>query len=387
LIAGWAGAIIALTPGARIAMPTSHPPATVIPMMDRARQYRALRDHLEPALAEALSAGEYGPGAAVAAFEAETAEWLGADHAVACASGADALRLTLLAAGLGPGDQVITPAFAAPAAAAALRQIGAIPVFVDVDPATLTLDPDAAGAALSPATRALLPAHTFGRMADMDSLAALAREHGLLLLEDATHAFGARSGPAPAGGCGLAGALDLGPESPLGGFGDGGLVVTGSAAVAERLRQLRSAGSDEVAGWGSHLDELQAVALRVQLGRLRVHAEARRRAARLYDELLAGIPGIEPLPEAPRGTHAHQRYAVRATVRGTIRERLAAAGIASAAGEAVALHRRPVFADPPPPCPVPVTETAAEEILNLPLFPELTKDEIHTIVDTLRETA
>ena len=368
-------------------MPTSHPPATVIPMMDRARQYRALRDHLEPALAEALSAGEYGPGAAVAAFEAEAAEWLGADHAVACASGADALRLALLAAGLGPGDQVITPAFAAPAAAAAIHHIGATPVFADIDPATLTLDPAAAEATLGPGTRALLPAHTFGRLADMEGLATLAREHGLLLLEDATHAFGARSGSTPAGGFGLAGALDLGPESPLGGFGDGGLVVTGSAAVAERLRKLRSAEADEVAGWGSQLDELQAVALRVQLGRLRVHAEARRRAARLYDELLVEVPGIEPLPTAPRGAHAHQRYAVGAASRSAVRERLAAAGIASAVDQAVALHRSPVFAEPAPPRPVPVAETAAEEILNLPLFPELTKDEIHTIVDTLRETA
>lgn len=367
-------------------MPTSHPPATVIPMMDRARQYRALRDHLEPALAEALSAGEYGPGAAVAAFEAEAAQWLGAEQAVACASGADALRLVLLAAGIGPGDEVVTPAFAAPAAAAAIHHVGATPAFADIDPATLTLEPDAARATLGPRTRALLPAHTFGRMADMEGLVALAREHDLLLLEDATHAFGARAGSTPAGGFGLAGALDLGPESPPGGFGDGGLVITGSAAVAERLRQLRSAEADEVAGWGSHLDELQAVGLRVQLARLRVHAEARRRAARLYHDLLDEIPGIEPLPEAPRGAHAHQRYAVRTAARTTVRERLAAAGIASAVDHAVALHRRPVFADPAPRRPLPAAEAAGDEVLTLPLFPELTKDEIHTIADTLRET-
>ncbi|MGM0412054.1 MAG: DegT/DnrJ/EryC1/StrS family aminotransferase [Pseudomonadota bacterium] len=399
LIPPGAGAIIAATPGARHhadqpphdqRMPPPSPPGrrgdrAVIPLVDRSRQYRVLRDDLEPALAEALAAGAYAPDTNVAAFEAEAARRLGVDHAVACASGADALRLALLAAGLGPGDEVVTPAFAAPAAAAAIHHIGATPVFADIDPATLNLDPAAAEAALTPRTRALLPAHTFGRLADMVSLGALARRRDLFLMEDATHAFGAGADGTAAGGFGRAAAFDLGPESPLGGFGDGGLVATGSATVAEQLRQLRDAGADRVAGWGSRLDELQAVVLRHQLGRLRVYAEARHRAARLYSELLADIPDIEPPAAAPRGTHAHQRYAVRSPSRAAVRERLTAAGIATAVDHAVTLPGRPAFGGREGDWPA--AEAAAETVLSLPLFPELTKDEIHTIVDTLRETA
>ena len=361
----------------------------MIPMVDLRAQYETLRDELEPAMAQAMAAAQYILGPNEQAFEREAAHYLGVRHALGCASGTDALHLALDGAGVGPGDEVITTPFTFIATAEAIRYVGAVPVFVDIDPETFNLDPETAAAAVTPRTRALLPVHLFGRPADMQRLGALAAEHGLLVIEDCAQSFGAATPAGMTGSLGTAGAFSFFPSKNLGGFGDGGLVTTNDDAVAERIRVLRNHGQTEryhhaFVGYNSRLDELQAVVLRHKLPRVDDYNAQRRRVADRYDAGLAGTPLTTPArDDTPRG-HVFHQYTVLTDRRDAVEAALRAADIASAIYYPVPLHRQPAFADAAAAQSLPRAEAAAGRCLSLPIYPELADDDVDRICAVIR---
>jgi dTDP-4-amino-4,6-dideoxygalactose transaminase len=329
------------------------------------------------------------------AFERELAKALGALDAVAVGNGTDAIHLALRASGVGPGDEVVTTSISAAFSALAILQAGARPVFVDVDPRTLNIDPAAAARAVTPRTRALLPVHLYGHPADMDPLLALARERGLVLVEDACQAHGALYRGRPvgtlAGASGL-GALSFYPTKNLGALGDGGAILVNDPDTAARLRQLRNGGQrdryhHESFGVNSRLDELQAALLRVGLGHLAAWNERRRELAAFYTRELAGS-GVEPLVEQEYARSVAHLYVVRHPRRDALAEALARRGIGTLIHFPLPLHLQPAFASLGG-CPgqLPVVERAAREILSLPLYPELTENAACRVVEAVRAAA
>jgi len=360
-----------------------------IPQFDLTRQYARIAPEVEAALHRVLQGGRFVLGPEVAAFEAECARALQVPHAVGVASGSDALRLVLAALGIGPGDEVVTPAFSFVASATAVLQVGARPVFADVDPATLTLAPDRVAAAVTPRTRAVIAVHLYGLPAAMAELTAIASRHGLALVEDAAQAFGATVAGRAVGGLGRAGAFSFYPTKNLGAYGDGGLVVTADDALATRLRRARDHGQSDKyhhvdLGWTSRLDELQAAILRVKLRHLPAWTEARRRIAARYTAGLAGCPLRLPV-EPPQRRHVFHQYTVRTPHRDALAKALAAAGIGTACHYPLPLPAQPLFrALGYDATACPVAWAAAQEVLSLPCFPELTEAEVDAVVAAIR---
>lgn len=345
-----------------------------IPMVDLVAQHAALRDALEAAVGAQMASGSFVLGPAVAAFEAEVAAYLGAAHAVGVASGTDALKLALMAAGVGPGDEVITSPFTFIATAEAIAMVGARPVFVDIDPKTFNIDPSQIEAAVTPRTRAVIPVHLYGQAADLAAISALCEGLGLALIEDAAQAFGADLQGKKLGTWGRLGCFSFYPSKNLGAYGDGGLVVTDDEALAAALRRLRQHGHEGgyrhgALGLNSRLDAIQAAVLRVKLPHLDGWSQARRAAARRYDRLLAGLPLILPF-EHGQGQHVYHQYTLRSPQRDAIRAALAAEDIASVAYYPLPCHLQPPFLRPDPPA-LPEAERAAAEVLSLPIFPEI----------------
>lgn len=361
----------------------------MIPMVDLKQQYLELKEEIDASILQALTATQFILGPNVIQFEQEAAAYLGVEHAIACASGTDALHLSLLAAGIGPGDEVITSAFTFIATAEAIRYVGATPVFVDVDPHTFNIDPAAVERALSPKTRALLPVHLFGMPADMAPLTALCEARGVVIIEDCAQSFGARIEDRQTGSFGTCGAFSFFPSKNLGAYGDGGMISTSSEELAARLKMLRNHGSQaryhhDVIGYNSRLDELQAVVLRAKLKRIDQFNAARRRVARRYGELL-GDTGLQLPRELEGFHHVYHQYTILSPQRDRIAERLKAAEIASAIYYPIPLHRQAAFAGEFRALKLPVTERIATECLSLPIYPELGDDEIHTIAATIQE--
>lgn len=362
--------------------------ASPIPMVDLKAQYESLRPTLEPAIVQALSATQYILGPNVQAFEQEVARYLGARHAIGCASGTDALLLALAALDIGAGDEVITTPFTFIATAEAIRYVGAVPVFVDIDARTFNIDADAVEAAIGARTKALLPVHLFGQPADMTRLGRLAREHDLVLIEDCAQSFGAATAEGIAGTLGAAAAFSFFPSKNLGCFGDGGMVTTNDDAVAERVRVLRNHGQTEryhhpLIGYNSRLDELQAVVLRHKLPLLDGYNRERRRIAERYDAGLSGLP-LQTPARGGGGTHVFHQYTLLAEGRDDIAAALHEAGIASAIYYPVPLHRQPAFTDVAPPRALPVAERNAARCLSLPMFPELDDARVDRICGVIR---
>ena len=348
--------------------------SALAPLLDEvARRQRAV-----------LDSGRYVLGPEVEAFEREFAAFAGARHCVGVANGTDALTIALRALGVGPGDEVVVPALTFYATAEAVVNAGASPVFCDVDGRTLTMTAASARPALGARTKALLPVHLFGNPAPMDELLELAAEHGLRLLEDAAQAAGARLGGRSAGSLGDAAAFSFFPSKNLGGFGDGGAILSDDDEVAARARELRSHGSADrrthtAIGFNSRLDELQAAALRVLLPHLGDWTVARRRAAAAY--AASGLGELVELPtETAAGECCYHLYVVRDAERERLREGLAAAGIESRAYYTAPLHRQPALASFAPPKPLPVTEAFAAESLALPMGPALSEAQVEEVV-------
>src|SRR5690554_1124894 len=285
----------------------------MIPLADLSLTDHELRAEIESGMRAVFDSGRFISGPNVAALEDEVAAYLGVKHAVSCASGTDALHLTLRALDIGPGDEVITSPFTFFATVEAILYVGATPVFADIDPHTFTLDPAAVEAAISSATRAVLPVHLYGQMADMDALHELAQHHHLKVIEDCAQAFGARRNGLIAGSGSDAACFSFFPSKNLGAFGDGGLIACASDAVAARLRELCNHGSTQRyvhrrVGYNSRLDELQAVVVRAKLKRVDAYNDARRRIARRYTQALEGLSGITPPQEHPAAYHVYNQY-------------------------------------------------------------------------------
>ncbi len=361
-----------------------------IPMVDLKGQYQALQPEIDSAVLQALGETRFILGPNVQAFEAEAAAYLGVRHALGCASGTDALHLALLAAGIQPGDEIITSAFTFIATAEAIRYIGAVPVFVDIQAHSFNLDPRLVSAAITPRTRAILPVHLFGQAADMDEILALARQHGLAVIEDCAQCFGSRYRGRMTGAIGGAGAFSFFPSKNLGCYGDGGMITTDDDGIAARIRMLRNHGSSQqyhhdVIGYNSRLDELQAVILRIKLRRIDEYNRARLRVARLYNELLAGAALQTPAIPDDRD-HVFHQYTLLCDDRERLRARLLASEIACAVYYPIPLHRQPAFADTRQPA-LPVTESSAGRCLSLPIFPELTDAQVHRVCETILDAA
>jgi dTDP-4-amino-4,6-dideoxygalactose transaminase len=367
-----------------------------IPMLDLGPQLAAIGDELEKAVVRVLRSGRYILGPELEAFEREVAEHLGVAHAVGLNSGTDALVIALRALDIGPGCEVITSPFTFFASAEAIATVGATPVFADIRPSDFCLDPDRVASRVTSHTRAILPVHLFGHAADMDALGAIATRHGLAMIEDACQAFGATHRGRRIGGLGNAAAFSFFPSKNLGGAGDGGLLTTNDAGIADRARLLRNHGSRqryvyEGLGYNSRLDEIQAAVLRVRLRHIDAWNEGRRAAARAYGEALAGIDGLV-LPRASTDVeHVFHQYTVR--VDGGRRDALAghldAAGVSTAIYYPQGLHELAFWGRSAE--TLPVCEVACREVLSLPIWPELARDratldrvtgEIHRFFDT-----
>ncbi|BDU71219.1 DegT/DnrJ/EryC1/StrS family aminotransferase [Mesoterricola silvestris] len=364
---------------------------TRIPSLDLSGPVEALWPELTGATERVLRSAHYILGPEVAAFEREAAGFLGTRHAVACNSGTDALVLALRALGIGPGDEVITTPFTFFATPEAISNVGAQPVFVDIDPETFNLDPRLIDAAVTPRTRALLPVHLFGLPCEMAGVLGAAARHGLRVVEDCAQSFGARYHGKAAGTMGHAGCFSFFPTKNLSGFGDGGLVATDDEELAQGARMLRVHGSrkkyhNEKVGCNSRLDELQAALLRVKLPRVEAWNGARVRAARMYQDLLAGEERLV-LPGICDG-HVFNQYTVRvrrgAPDRDRVKARLLEEGIETNVYYPVPCHRLPVYGRSHAGVVCPRAERAAAEVLSLPFWPNMDGEVQAHVASTLR---
>lgn len=360
-----------------------------LPFLDLAADYLEMSTEIDAAVARVLHSGWFILGNEVAGFEADFAAYCGVNHAVGVASGTDALLLALRALDIGAGDEVITVAHTAVATVTAIELSGATPVFVDVEPATGTLDATLLPAAINRRTRAIIPVHLYGHPADLEPILTVARQHGrIALVEDCAQAHGATYHGRPVGSWGDVAAFSFYPTKNLGALGDGGAIVTNDGAVAERLRALRQYGWHEryisqVAGFNSRLDELQAAVLRVKLRRLDERNGARRRLAALYNEQLTGSSLLLP-SEWPGSRHVYHLYAVQSRQRDRLQEFLKSSGIGTAVHYPVPVHLQPAYRRLGHQAgSLPVTERLAQQLLSLPLYPQLQPAQIETICDCI----
>jgi dTDP-4-amino-4,6-dideoxygalactose transaminase len=368
-------------------------------MADLAGEYRSNRRSVEAAIRRVLSSGSYVLGPEVEAFEHAFADYCGVQYGIGVGSGTAALHLTLLAAGIGPGDEVITVPNTDSPTAAVVRHVGATVVFADVDPRTFNMDPAAAAAAITSRTRMILPVHLFGNPANLRDLAQLANRHGLLLVEDAALAVGAQHDGKPVGSLGDAACFSLAPGKVLGGYGDAGIVVTNDRQMADHIRILRNYGHGldvppprddlygpsnwtlSALGFNERLDEVHAAVLRVKLESLEERIEGRRHIAAWYDGALPDVDVVKPLV-SPGDRHVFMAYTILLSNREAARAALAAAGIATRVYYTPPLHLQPVFGAPGrEPAPMPNAERIDRSMLSLPVHPRMTLADCRMVTD------
>lgn len=361
-----------------------------IPVLDLSPEHEALWDELQSEALRVIRSGRFVLGPDVEAFEHDIATYLCVRHAIGLNSGTDALVIGLRALGVGPGDEVITTPFTFFATAEAISLIGATPVFVDIEADSFNLDPALIEAAVTNRTRAIIPVHLFGRPAEMDQISAVATRHDLCVLEDAAQSIGARCGSRMTGAHGDAGTFSFYPTKNLGAFGDGGMLVTSDDRVAGTARKLRNHGElgryrNEMLGYNSRLDALQAALLRVKLRHLDAFNAGRRAAATRYGELLAGIDGITTPPVTDG--HVFHQYTIRVHGgrRDVVRELLDAAGVGTMVYYPVPCHRLPVYAEEYDDLTLPVAEAAADEVLSLPIWPSIEAAVQERVAGALKE--
>ena len=376
-----------------------------IPVCDPSRQYRDLRERIDAAMAQVAARGAYILGPECREFEQEMAAYCGTRFAVGVGNGTDALYLALRAMEIGPGDEVITSPFTFIATTEAIRAVGARPVLVDIDAATFNLNPELIEAAVTPQTKAILPVHLFGQPCDMGAIAEIAQRHNLAILEDCAQALGASYREARVGSIGAAGCLSFFPSKNLGALGDGGMIVTSDQRLYERAEVLRRHGGrvkyhHEEQGVNSRLDELQAAILRIKLTQLEHYNRLRLENACRYNAAFADKAGIVPPHEltaagpAPLATaekggtslvaSVYHQYTVLVEDRDSIMQHLQAAGVASAIYYPLPLHLQPVNTDLGYTAgSLPVAERIARKCLSLPMFPELTTQEISRVIEAV----
>jgi dTDP-4-amino-4,6-dideoxygalactose transaminase len=366
-----------------------------VPLLDLVAQYRGIKDEVLGAVMTVVERQGFIMGPEVAQLEAAVAALSHTTHAVGCASGTDALLLPLKALDLVPGDEVITTPFTFFATAGAIHNAGGTPVFVDIEPATFNISPAAVEAAVTPRTRAIVAVDLFGQMAAIEALRPIAERYGLALIEDAAQAIGARRKVGGtwrmAGELATAGTLSFFPSKNLGAWGDGGMIVTQEDALAERLRRLRLHGGarqyfhDEV-GFNSRLDTLQAAVLLAKLPHLAAWSAARARHAARYSEAFAGHADVCPPYTDPANEHIYNQYTIRVPRRDALQAHLKARQIGNAVYYPLSLHRQPCFAHLGyAPGSLPHAEAASEQVISLPVYPELGEAQQQAVIDAVLE--
>ena len=363
-----------------------------VPFVDLAAHHQPIAHELRAAFDRVLTHGQFILGAEVEAFEREFASFLGCRFAIGVGSGLDALRLALQAAGVRPGDDVIVPANTFIATALAVSAVGAVPVLVDVDPHTYNIDVNRLEEAITARTTAIVPVHLYGQAADMDPLLDIASRRGLRVIEDACQAHGARLHGRACGSLGHAGCFSFYPGKNLGGFGDGGLVATDDEALAAEVRRLRNYGEEReyhhaCKGLNARLDGLQAAILRTKLPRLDWCGAERRRHARAYDQRLAAIEQVgAPRAPADAASHVYHLYVIRTPHRDDLQAFLRGRGVQTGIHYPIPIHRQPAYSELAARAEhVPVADRLAGEILSLPMFPELTDQQIDRVCDAIAD--
>jgi dTDP-4-amino-4,6-dideoxygalactose transaminase len=361
-----------------------------VPLLDLTRQYRSLKADIDDAVARVLGHSKFILGPEVAEFEKEITQKLGVAHAIGVASGSDALILALRAVGVGSGDEVIVPSFSFFATAGSVTHCGARPVFCDIRSDDYNIDPALVEMRITPKSKAIMPVHLFGQMPDMEQLRSVADRHGIPIVEDAAQAIGASYKGTTAGRWGKAGCFSFFPSKNLGGAGDGGMVVTDDPEVADRVRILRGHGAKpkyyhEIIGYNSRLDTIQAAILSVKLRHLEAWTGERRAHADVYDRELSGV-GDLVLPRRTSGAHhIYNQYTIATARRDALRDHLKSRGIGFEVYYPLPLHRQKCFAGLPGAGEsLPNTERAAQSVVSIPIFPELTESEQASVIDAVK---
>lgn len=359
-------------------------------MVNLQAQYAEIKDEIEHGIAETINNCSFILGPNVQSFEKESAEYLGVNYAIGCASGTDALHLALRAEGISKGDEVITSAFTFIATAEAIKYVGAIPVFVDIDEKTFNITVETIEKAITPKTKAIMPVHLFGQPVDLLKIKVLCEKYNLKLIEDCAQSFGADIKGQQTGSIGHASGFSFFPSKNLGAFGDGGLVVTNSEQTAKTLSMLRNHGSDvryyhDIIGYNSRLDEIQAVVLRAKLKKIDQYNQARRHVAHYYSELMADLPLTTPF-EDHIGNHVYHQYTLLSDQRDGIMQALKNKQISCAVYYPVPLHQQAVFKKECNGLSLPMTESVASRCFSLPICPSLPDETIKEIVSVIRES-
>ncbi|EJT02483.1 DegT/DnrJ/EryC1/StrS family aminotransferase [Rhizobium sp. CCGE 510] len=349
----------------------------MIPFLDLKAQYQSIKSEIDAAVLGVLASGQYILGEEVARLEQEFADYCDVKHAIAVNTGTSALHLSLLAAGVGPGDEVITVPFTFVATVSAICYAGARPVFVDVEPVTLTMDPAQLEAKITPRTKAIIPVHLYGQMADMDAIKAIADHYRIPFIEDACQAHGAQYKGARAGSIGTSGCFSFYPGKNLGACGEGGIVVTNSDDHAKTMRMLRDWGQEQryhhlLKGFNYRMDAIQGAILRIKLRHLEAWTEARRAHGRRYSLLLGGSTNLRTPVEIADRRHVYHVYAIRSRDRDELQRVLTADGIQSGLHYPIPVHLQKAHADLGYQTgDFPISEAAAREVLSLPIYPEM----------------
>ena len=361
-----------------------------VPYLDLKAQYQSIKPEIDAAIARVLDSCQFVLGPEVAGFEQDFAAYCSSAECIALNSGTSALHLALLAAGVGPGDEVITVPFTFVASVAAVVYAGARPVLVDIDPRSFTIDPSAIEAAITPRTKVILPVHLYGQAADMDPIMEIARRHGLVVIEDAAQAHGAQYKGRPVGSIGDMACFSFYPGKNLGAYGEGGAVTTGNAEYANTIHMLRDWGQDRkyhhlLRGYNYRMEGFQGAILRVKLRHLDKWTEARRAVVNHYNLLLTDCD-IETPKEMPWGRHVYHVYTLRSDDRDGLQAALQAEGIQTGIHYPVPVHLQPAYADLGyKPGAFPQSEAAAKQVLSLPLYPELPFHSVAQVVEVVKK--
>jgi dTDP-4-amino-4,6-dideoxygalactose transaminase len=364
-----------------------------VPFLDLRAHHAPLRAEFLAAIAGVIDTGAFAGGPFVARFEQEFAAYCGTREAVGVGNGTDALWLALLALGVGPGDEVLTVPMTFMATAEAITYCGAQPVFVDIDDLTYTMDPTRLEAAITPRTKAIIPVHLLGQCADMDPILEIAKRHDIPVVEDACQAHGASYKGRRAGNLGVAGCFSFYPGKNLGAFGEAGAITTNDNALADRIRMFRDHGQarkyhHDVVGWNARMDGIQAAVLQLKLPHLDPNNDLRRAHAAQYAELLADIPGLRTPLESPHGRHVYHVYALRVPDRDRILNDLQQRGIGCGIHYPIPVHLQQAYASlSHARGAFPIAERCAGEFLSLPMFPELTEDQVAAVAQAVTEVA
>lgn len=364
----------------------------MIPFVDLKAQYASIKDEVAVAIQGVLDSCQFTLGSEVAALEKEFAAYSGANDAIGVNSGTSALHLALLAAGIGPGDEVITVPFTFVATAAAIHYTGATPVYVDIDPQTFTMDPTKLEAAITARTRAVIPVHLYGLPADMDAIVEVARRHNLIVIEDAAQAHGAEYKKRRVGSLGDMACFSFYPGKNLGAYGEAGMVTTDHPGYSKQIRMLRDWGAEQkyhhvLKGYNFRMEGIQGAVLRVKMRYIEKWTEARRAAARYYDQAFAGS-GIETPTWSDASRHVYHVYAIRSPERARWQQELTNKGVQTGIHYPIPVHLQPAYADARwRRGDFPHSEKASDEVLSLPMYPELTKVQQDEVIAAVLDTA